>query len=60
MSLKDLTREKHELAETTPFMKAVFDDTMPMDVWIDYTFQKLFWYLKCCFFDNKYRVFCPS
>lgn len=44
MSLKDLTREKHELAETTPFMKAVFADAMPMDVWVDYTFQKMFWY----------------
>lgn len=44
MSLKDLTAEKHQLAETTSFMKAVFNGTMPMDVWVDYTFQKSFWY----------------
>lgn len=44
MSLKDLTKDKHTLAETTPFMKAVFAGTMPMTVWIDYTYQKHLWY----------------
>lgn len=44
MSLKDLTKDKHALAETTPFMKAVFAGTLPFDVWIDYTYQKQLWY----------------
>jgi len=44
MSLKDLTKDKHTLAETTPFMRAVFAGTMPMTVWIDYTYQKHLWY----------------
>jgi len=44
MSLKDLTKEKHELAETTGFMKAVFAKTLPLDLWTDYTYQKQLWY----------------
>ena len=44
MSLKELTADKHAEAETTPFMKAVFARTMPMDVWTDYTYQKRIWY----------------
>lgn len=44
MSLKELTKDKHALAETTPFMKAVFARSMPMTVWIDYTYQKQLWY----------------
>lgn len=44
MSLKELTHEKHELAETTPFMKAVFAGSMPAAVWADYTYQKYSWY----------------
>ena len=40
MSLKELTKDKHALAETTPFMKAVFAKTLPSLVWIDYTYQK--------------------
>ena len=44
MSLKELTADKHAEAETTPFMKAVFARTMPMDVWTDYTYQKRSWY----------------
>jgi heme oxygenase len=44
MSLKDLTKDKHTLAETTAFMKAVFAGTMPMKTWIDYTYQKQLWY----------------
>jgi heme oxygenase len=44
MSLKDLTKERHKAAETTGFMKAVFDRTLPMSVWIDYTYQKHAWY----------------
>jgi heme oxygenase len=44
MSLKELTAEKHKLAETTPFMRAVFAGTMPKEVWTDYTYQKHLWY----------------
>jgi len=44
MSLKELTKDKHALAETTPFMKAVFAKTLPSLVWIDYTYQKQLWY----------------
>ena len=44
MSLKELTKDKHTLAETTPFMKAVFAGTMPISVWVDYTYQKALWY----------------
>jgi heme oxygenase len=44
MSLKELTKDKHALAEGTPFMKAVFDLKLPMALWVDYTYQKYIWY----------------
>jgi heme oxygenase len=44
MSLKDLTAEKHKLAEATPFMKAVFARTLPKYTWIDWTYQKVLFY----------------
>ena len=44
MSLKDLTKDKHAAAEGTKFMKAVFDQTLPLDLWTDYTYQKQLWY----------------
>jgi heme oxygenase len=44
MSLKELTADKHAEAETTPFMKAVFAQAMPEDIWTDYTYQKHAWY----------------
>ena len=47
MSLKELTKAKHELAETTPFMKAVFDLKLPMELWVDYTYQKYIWNWSC-------------
>jgi len=40
MSLKELTAEKHKLAESTPFMKAVFANTLPKDLWVDFVAQK--------------------
>jgi len=40
MSLKELTKEKHTAAESTPFMKAVFKKKMPISVWRQFTFQK--------------------
>jgi heme oxygenase len=44
MSLKELTTEKHKLAETTPFMQAVFAKTLPFELWIDWTYQKALFY----------------
>jgi heme oxygenase len=44
MSLKELTAEKHKLAETTPFMQAVFAKTLPFDLWVDWTYQKALFY----------------
>jgi len=40
MSLKDLTKDSHDRAEQTAFMKAVFAGTLPLDIWADFTFQK--------------------
>jgi heme oxygenase len=44
MSLKDLTAAKHAEAESTPFMKAVFEKTLPFDLWVDFTYQKTLFY----------------
>jgi heme oxygenase len=44
MSLKDLTKDKHAIAENTKFMKAVFARTLPKLLWQDFTFQKFIWY----------------
>lgn len=44
MSLKDLTSAKHAEAESTPFMKAVFAKTLPFDLWVDWTYQKILFY----------------
>lgn len=40
MSLKEATYEKHKAAETTPFMKAVFAQKLPLDLWADFTYQR--------------------
>lgn len=44
MSLKELTAEKHKEAESTPFMQAVFNKTLPRDLWVDWTYQKWLFY----------------
>lgn len=44
MSLKEATKQKHTEAESTPFMKAVFKRTLPIDLWIDWTYQKVIFY----------------
>lgn len=44
MSLKDLTKDKHTEAESTPFMRAVFDKKMPAEVWADFTYNKMIFY----------------
>jgi heme oxygenase len=44
MSLKELTQERHALAENTAFMRSVFAGTLPLTTWADYTYQKFQWY----------------
>jgi len=44
MSLKELTQDNHQRAEETPFMKAIFTGTLPIDAWADFTFQKSYIY----------------
>lgn len=44
MSLKELTAAKHTEAESTPFMKAVFAKTLPLNLWADWTYQKILFY----------------
>lgn len=44
MSLKELTAVKHKQAEETAFMKAVFKQTLPLDLWYDFTYNKLLVY----------------
>ena len=44
MSLKDLTKDKHTLAEQTKFMKALFKGKMPKEVWADFIYQKMLCY----------------
>lgn len=44
MNLKEATAEKHNQAEQTPFMKAVFAKKLPSDIWIDFTYQKSLFY----------------
>lgn len=49
MSLKELTAEKHKEAESTAFMRAVFDKKLPTDLWADWTYQKTLFY---CAIEN--------
>jgi heme oxygenase len=44
MSLKELTKDNHARAESTAFMRAVFDGSLPTDLWADFTAQKCFVY----------------
>ena len=44
MSLKEITKDKHTEAEHTLFMSAVFKKQMPVEVWADYTYNKMLWY----------------
>lgn len=45
MSLKELTLDRHQAAENTQFMKAVFAKTLSLDLWADWTYQKTLFYL---------------
>jgi len=44
MGIKELTAFNHAKAESTPFMKAVFDQSLPNELWIDWTYQKTLFY----------------
>ena len=44
MSLKELTKDKHTEAESTPFMQAVFDKKLPKEIWADFTYNKMIFY----------------
>ena len=44
MSLKELTKDRHHIAETTDFMKLVFAGKMPLSVWANYTKNRTIWY----------------
>lgn len=44
MSLKELTAQKHTEAESTKFMQAVFARNLPIDLWIDWTYQRSHFY----------------
>ena len=44
MSLKEKTAAKHKLAESTSFMRKVFNGTLPREQWVDFTYQKYCWY----------------
>ena len=44
MSLKEVTKEIHDRAENTAFMKAVFQQKMPKELWADWTYQKSLFY----------------
>lgn len=44
MSLRDLTKEKHDQAEQTKFMQAVIAGTIDKSVWADFLFQKIKFY----------------
>jgi heme oxygenase len=40
MSLKELTKDKHDAAENTKFMQHVFNQKLPTRLWNDYTLQR--------------------
>jgi heme oxygenase len=44
MSLKEITADLHDLAEHTPFMKAVFASTLPILVWEEWTYWRTLFY----------------
>lgn len=44
MSLRESTQARHKLAEQTPFMNALFDRSLPSNLWVDFLYQKWYWY----------------
>lgn len=44
MSLKEITKDLHDQAEQTKFMRAIFDGNINLEAWIDFTYQKTLFY----------------
>jgi len=44
MSLKEITRDKHAEAESTAFMRAVFAGKMPLEIWGNWTYNRMIFY----------------
>ena len=56
MSLKELTKDKHQQAETTAFMKAIFEKSLPINLWIDWTYQKSHFYNKLEEYADRHNI----
>jgi heme oxygenase len=56
MSLKDLTSEKHKEAESTVFMKSIFKGNLPLELWADWTYQKILFYTVIENLANKHNL----
>jgi heme oxygenase len=56
MSLKELTKDRHHIAESTDFMKSVFAGNMQMSMWADYTKNKTIWYSAIEHMANKHGL----
>ena len=59
MSLKEITADLHDLAEDTPFMKAVFEKRLPLEVWKEWTSRrsvsKLFRFISDKFYSHTFE-----
>ena len=44
MSLRELTGAQHKLAESTPFMTAVFRGNLPLKAWSNFVYDKSLFY----------------
>lgn len=44
MSLRELTNDKHAIAEDTLFMHALFEKKLPLEMWMDYVYNKMLVY----------------
>ena len=44
MSLKEITKDLHQQAESTNFMRAVFAGNLNPEAWVDFTYQKTLFY----------------
>ena len=57
MSLKELTKDRHHIAENTDFMKALFSGNMPMLLWANYTKNRAIWYSAIEHMAKRYGLF---
>jgi heme oxygenase len=44
MGLRELTQDRHHAAENTDFMQAVIAGIMPLNIWAQYTQDRIIWY----------------